>query len=182
MKTISAADAKIVASLREANVLQDVAGHLLDQRQGVIFVTCPDGDHFFDIFNHQLEMQEGQCHDKRIHTFGWHGGALRLAPHSPANRRPDEHQIFLEEIRDAREIKGINTVVLYNHAQCGKAGACNIDFLQLMRLHMQAKAAVKAMNGGISVACFLHVTYPDRRRRTYFVSRPDWDQWIDTSG
>lgn len=181
MKELSLNDVAIVRALRHANALQDIAGHRLDQRDGIILVTCPDGDHFFDIFNRQLEMQEDQCGDKRIHTFGWHGGALRLAPHSPANRRPDEHQIFLEEIRDAREIKGINTVALYNHAQCGKAGACNIDFLQLMRLHMQAKTAVKAMNDGISVACFLHVTYPDKRRRTYFVSRPEWDQWIDAN-
>ncbi len=177
MKELSPNDEAIVRALRKANVLQDIAGHMLDQREGVILVTCPDGDHFFDIFSRQLEMQEGQC-DKRIHTFGWHGGSIRLAANSPANKRPDEHQIFLEEIRDARTIKGINTVALYAHAVCGKADVCNIDFLHLMHLHLQAKAAVKAMNDGISVACFLHITYPDMRRRTYFVSRPDWGQWI----
>lgn len=181
MKELSPNDEAIVRALREANVLQDTAGHLLDQREGVILVTCPDGDHFFDIFSRQLAMQTGQCQDKRIHTFGWHGGSIRLAANSPANRRPDEHQIFLEEIRDARGIKGINTVALYAHAVCGKATACGIDFLQLMRLHMQAKTAVKEMNSGITVACFLHVTYPNKRRRTYFVSRPDWEQWIGSS-
>lgn len=181
MKTISVGDAKIVTDLRKANVLQDVAGHLLDQSQGVILVTCSDGDHFYDIFSHQLEMQKGQCQDKRIHTLAWNGGAIRLTPNSPANRYSDEHRIFLEEIRDARDLKGIHTVALNNHAQCGKAETCDIDFLRLMRLHMQAKAAIKAMNEGISVACFLHITHPDRRRRTYFVSRPDWDQWINTN-
>lgn len=179
MKELSIGDSRVVQDLRNAGVLQDIADHLLDQRDGVILVTCPDGDHFFDIFSRQLEMQKGQCRDKRIHTFGWHGGAMRLVAGSPANKGMHDHQLFLDEIRDAREIKGINTVALYNHAQCGKAAACNIDFLHMMHLHMQAKLAVKKMNDGISVACFLHVTYPEGRKRTYFVSRPDWENWIN---
>ncbi|MBI2050413.1 MAG: hypothetical protein HYT31_01230 [Parcubacteria group bacterium] len=180
MHALSENDVAIVRSLRDAGVLQDVESHRLDQSNGVILVTCPDGDHFVDIFSHQLRMQEGQCSDPRIHPLGWHGGAIRLVAGSPANKHPGEHQIFLEEIRDARGLKGINTVALYSHAQCGKASACGVDFLQLMMLHMQAKAAVKAMNSGISVACFLHVTYPTGTRRTYFVSRPDWDRWFST--
>ena len=77
MKELSANDMAIVCALRRANVLQDTASHLLDQRDGVILVTCPDGDHFYDIFSRQVEMQTNQCSDPRIHTFGWHGGAVR---------------------------------------------------------------------------------------------------------
>lgn len=181
MKELSSNDEATVRALRAANVLQDIASHRLDQKDGVILLTCSDGDHFFDIFSRQLEMQQGQCHDKRIHVLAWHGGSLRLVAGSPANKQPNEHEIFLEEVQFARNGKGMNTVALYAHAVCGKADACDIDFLRLMRLHMQAKNAVKQMNNGISVACFLHITYPDMRRRTYFVSRPHWDQWIGTS-
>ncbi|MEK7188950.1 MAG: hypothetical protein AAB671_00380 [Patescibacteria group bacterium] len=180
MTVLSENDAAAIRSLRQNNVLQDVAGHLLDQRDGVILVTCPDGDHFHDIFSQQMMMQNRHRADPRIHPFNWHGGAIRLVADSPANQYPNEHLIFLDEIRDARSLKSINTVALYNHVQCGKAASCGIDFLQLMRLHMRAKAAIREMNSGISVACFLHVTYASGQRRTYFVSRPDWERWIST--
>ncbi|MDP1709439.1 MAG: hypothetical protein Q8L21_00945 [Candidatus Komeilibacteria bacterium] len=181
MAILSPIDARTITDLRRANVLQDVAGHLLDQRQGVLLVTCPDGDHFFDIFSHQLHMQDGQCRHPRVHTFGWHGGALRLVPGSPANTEPEEHQIFMREIREGRALKGINTVALYAHVPCGKAGERQIDLLQLMVLLIQAKAIIKLMNNGIVVAPFLHVAYQNNRRRTYFVSRPEWDKWLDTT-
>lgn len=77
---------KTIEELREFKVLDEVQNHLLDQRNGAILITCSDGDQMYDIFKYHVKMQKEQCADPRIHTFAWHGGALRLAPNSPINQ------------------------------------------------------------------------------------------------
>lgn len=85
-RLLSEKDLSIIKELREFGVLADVKGHQLNQKNGTILVTCSDGDQMYDIFTHQVKMQNGQCQDPRIHTFAWHGGALRLASKSPINQ------------------------------------------------------------------------------------------------
>lgn len=79
-------DLKIIEELREFRVLDEIKNHLLDQRNGAILITCSDGDQMHDIFKYHVKMQKEQCADPRIHTFAWHGGALRLVPNSPINQ------------------------------------------------------------------------------------------------
>ena len=86
------------------------------------------------------------------------------------------HRDFLDEIRDARAMKAIDTIALDNHAPCGKACACGLSFVQTLDLQMSAKTKIKVENQGVHVACFCHIDY-GHKKRTYFISREHWFQW-----
>lgn len=174
---LSKNDLEAVKQLRSLNILTEVKGHLLDQRKGIILISCADGDQFHDIFTQKAKLQQGHCEDPRIHTFCWNGGALRLAPNSPTNK-PGRSicRDLLDEIKDARAMKAIDTIALYTHAPCGKASACNLSFIQALDLQMSAKTKIKEENRGVHVACFCHIDYGNRKR-TYFISRDHWFQW-----
>lgn len=175
-------ECELVAELRSEGVLRDVDGHLLDQKDGVILITCSDGDRFFDIFQHQCRMQaeHRQGLDPRTHVFAWHGGALACAPCSPINKRDEDHLVFLNQITAARNMKQIDIVALYAHAPCGAACASGISLEESLLLQMQAKAEIKNLNRGIKVACFFAVDYDGCKKRTYFLSRENWEHWAKT--
>ena len=183
MLKLSAEDSALVKELRRIGVLEDVEEHRLDQSNGVILITCSDGDQFSDIFAHQVRMQTGQRPtDPRIHVFGWHGGALACACHSPINKREYAELVFLDQISAAREMKQINTVALYSHAPCGAAHGSNVNLVEAIALQISAKMKIKTLNQGISVACFFHVDYGNGAKRTYFLSRPKWEAWVANMG
>src|SRR3989344_2284016 len=152
---LSEEDRKSVLELRKFNILTDVKGHLLDQRKGMMLISCADGDQFDDIYSHKAMLQEKHYGTKRIHSFSWNGGCTRLVPNSPANKPGrGTHRDFLDEIRDARAMKAIDTIALDNHAPCGKACACGLSFVQTLDLQMSAKTKIKVENQGVHVACF----------------------------
>ena len=171
---LSKEDLEAVRQLRDLNILDEVKGHLLDQRKGIILISCADGDQFNDIFSQKVKLQEGHCEYPRVHTFCWNGGALRLAPNSPVNK-PGRSTCrdLLDEIKDARMMKAIDTIALYIHAPCGKARAYNLSFINEINLLMSAKTNIKKENPNIHVACFGHIDYGDKKR-TYFISRENW--------
>lgn len=175
---LSEDDLKTIKELREFGVLDDINGHRLTQKNGVITIICADGDQACDIFNHQIKMQEGHCHSPRIHTFGWNGGALRIPKDSPANKsKRTTHLDLIDDIKDAIQIKEIRTIALYVHAPCGKAHACNIDFIETISLLMDAKVRLKNEIDNIHVACFIHIDFNNHKKRTYFISRQKWIEW-----
>ncbi len=162
--------------MRKTGVLCDTDGHLLDQSKGVILVTCADGDRFYDIFSEQVKMNGGR--DPRIHTFGWNGGALRIARNSPTNEPGHTTDVdCLRDVLDAMAMKDITTVALYVHAPCGKAAAHDLSFESVITLLIGAKRRIKEAAREACVACFCHVHYPDGRNRSYFVSREAWEKW-----
>jgi hypothetical protein len=179
---LSHQDLGIIASLREAEVLQNVEANRLDQTNGVILVACPDGDRFPDMFEHQALMQRGHRSVLRIHPLNMHGGALACAPCSPVNTHRRADEIFLGQITDARALKKIDVVALYTHAPCGAAGLHGVRLSTVLAHHMRAKRKIKARNEGIQVACFFHVDYGRDslgkvKQRTYFFSREHWEVW-----
>lgn len=179
---LSTKDRELIKQLRQAEVLQDVEGHRLNQRNGVILVACADGDRFPDVFHYQCEMQAGYRSDPRVHALTWHGGALACAPCSPVNKRKHADGIFLDQIADARTLKDIDVIALYSHAPCGAAAMNNIDLTAAIALQMRAKAKIKTLNQGINVACFFHVDYGNGVKRTYFLCRTKWEAWADEHG
>jgi len=184
---LSSKDHELIRALREAGVLQDVEEHLLNQRDGVILVTCADGDQFPDVFQRQTSMQAGQRAKTRIHPLTCHGGALAYAPQSPVNKRKHADLVFLDHVSEARDMKSINTVALYAHTPCGAAHMCEVSIEESIALQMRAKKRILTLNQGIEVACFFHVDYntsrnKDGRKRTYFLSRERWEVWADENG
>lgn len=174
---LSETDRDLIKSLRVDGILADVEGHLLDQKNGIIFLTCSDGDQFPEIFKYQAEMQRAQSIHERIHVLAWHGGALACAPLSPVNIRKRADKIFIEQIGAAREMKGINTVALYTHAPCGAADKVKLTVRQILWLQIRAKEEIKKLNQGIKVALFFHADYDNGKKRTYFLSQEKWDTW-----
>lgn len=171
-------DLKTIREMRNFGVLDNVKGHLLNQKNGVIMISCADGHQMYDIFSHQLKMQEGYCHDPCIHTLAWNGGALRIPKESPANKKDrTTHLDVLDDIRDSIKIKSIDTVALYVHAPCGKAQACGIDFLEMIHLLINAKIRLKNKVNNLHVACFMHIDFNNHKKRTYFISRHKWIEW-----
>lgn len=175
---LSEKDRRLIRELREADVLQDIDGHRLNQEDGAILITCSDADQFFDMFRHQVKMQADQRTDPRIHVFAWNGGALALAPDSPINRITHAEDVFLQQIADARSMKKIDTVALYAHAPCGAARMAGIDLEESFVLLISAKQKIKTLNQGIQLANFFHVDYGEKVKRTYFFCRQKWEKWV----
>lgn len=175
---LSERDLEMIRELRDFGVLDNVNGHSLSQKNGVIMISCADGHQMYDIFGHQLKMQEGHCQDPCIHTLAWNGGALRIPKNSPANKNGrTTHLDVLDDIRDSIAIKNIHTIALYVHAPCGKAQACGIDFLETIRLLIIAKAKLKNEIDNVHVACFVHIDFNNHKKRTYFISKHKWIEW-----
>jgi hypothetical protein len=173
---LSPKDRELVKQLRQAEVLQDVDDHRLNQRNGVILVACADGDRFPDVFRYQCKTQAGYRADPRVHALTWRGGAIACAPCSPVNKRKHADAVFLDQIADARALKDIDVVALYAHIPCSAAAKNNVSLTTAIALQIRAKAKIKAMNHGIDVACFFHVDYGGVKR-TYFLCRAKWEAW-----
>lgn len=177
MMKMSPEEIRFFERLREAGVLEDVNGNRPDASKGVILVTCADGDQMADIFNHTGNLTP------RLHTLSLNGGGLILPPESPANtsfvcscerRETALGDIFMEQIATARRLKGIDLVALHVHFPCGIARAHEMAPQQLMELLVSAKDRLKREMKGIKVCAFIHIAWPDDRKRTYFVSREKW--------
>jgi hypothetical protein len=169
----------VIDEWKKFGVLQNVADHILDQKNGVILITCSDADQFDDVFRHQCGMQTTQREKPRIHTFAWHGGPLACAPCSRiCGKRKHAHLIFLDQISDAHHMKEISVVASRAHAPCGAVRMNQIAIEEEMAIHMRAKQQMKTLNEGITVAPFLDVDYGDRKR-TYFIFRERWEAWAD---
>lgn len=157
-------------------VLLEVQAHLIDESHGTIMVTCADGDQMTDVYRHH----EGVCmhhrDDPRIHLLSLNGGAKLIAKSSPL-RVGDEDTLLLKHMQFAREMKKMETVVLYAHAPCGVAYGHDLSFAEVLELLFEGKERVKCTLSEIKVACFCHIDYGDGRKRTYFVSRDAWIAW-----
>jgi hypothetical protein len=175
---LSAEDRALIEELRAFGVFQDIDEHRLDQSNGVMLITCSDGDRFPDIFQHQARMQADCRPDPRIHVFAWHGGVLACAPVSPINARKDAHRVFLDQITVARSMKQIDVIPIYAHAPCGAAALNHVGLEQVLTLQFEAKNQIKKENPGIVVFPFFHVDYGDGKCRSYFLSRQKWEEWV----
>lgn len=172
---LSEKDCGVIRELRSEGVFEDMDSHKLVPDHKVVVVTCADGHQFQDLATHLFQkMTPGEsC----IHVFSWNGGPLRLIEKSPANKRGrSTAKDFLEEIRDARETKNINTVALYIHFPCAKALVSGIEFLQSIQILFAAKKVLKQRLRNIKVACFCHVDY-GTAKRTYFTSSTKFARW-----
>ncbi len=180
---LTSEDMLVYGMLRDARVLQPVAAHELDERQGVILVSCGDGDHFTDIFTNHQRINVVHREASRIHSLSLNGGALLIAEGSPLNGEFRKDLILINDIQVARDLKDIHTVALYVHRPCGAAQMAGLDFLTTIDLLMNAKARLKVELSNtppLKLACFLHIAFADGSKKTYFVSREHWLVWQKT--
>lgn len=176
--TLTEEDLKYIERLKEVEIFQNVDDHLLDQTNGLILVTCGDGDQMFDIFKYHVQMQNGHLSDPRIHLLAFNGGASRLSRNSPTNRPGFLSDLtFMEGIHEAVALKGIRTIGLQIHGPCGKIARCGLTFKQSLPLLIEAKLRVKSEIANSIVACLCHIDYGNHKKRTEFVNRPNFEKW-----
>lgn len=180
-------DLRLAREMRDANVLQDIDPHCVDCKDGLMLVTCSDGDRFYDIYTKKVEVVLSQRRDARIHTFGWNGGALRLAVYGIRFRWLGRILFHIarfvlsflgvpiidpiDEIAKARDMKGIDTAGLVGHGPCGWAYASKKDLTKVMRMLIRAKNNLKAAIPGIKVKLYPHIHWPNGKDCSYSSSR-----------
>lgn len=179
---------KMIQELLRLGIFSDVDGHQINSSKGVINFGCSDGDQFDDAYSHQKKMSD----NNRIHPLNLNGGALLLAPDSPAFRFSEFYQdrdvlskFLRKQIYVAQERKGINTVTLGIHSPCAIAIACKIDPIEATNLIMEAKTIIKAESleygKELKVSCFHHLDHArcgtgKNKKRTHFISRKKWEE------
>lgn len=169
-----------VEELILGGVLRRIEDHLLDQSEGAILVCCGDADRAFEKVTFHARTQLGYREEPRIHLVAVNGGPLGIPHHSPVNsagETPGADAYLLRQIRGARRLKGIDTVVLCAHAPCGMADLAGLNMFQTVELLVAAKLRVREEHPDGRVASFLHVDHGSGVMRTYFVSREDWERW-----
>lgn len=177
MTELSQHDREFVRRLRDEGVLQDVADQRLDQVNGIILVTCGDGDETPELLQFVRERMRMRDLKPRIHQLSLNGGALLIPARSPVNTDGDG-KVMLKHVVKSNGIKGIRTVALYAHAPCAAAGEAGINLRGVIALLLEAKDEI-LRQADLDVACFLHVDHGQDRRRTYYVSRTAWNaMWL----
>ncbi|TAN33624.1 hypothetical protein EPN28_02355 [Patescibacteria group bacterium] len=164
-----------LAVLREEGFFLDVEPKLLDVSGGAIVVLCGDGDQALD----QMKYIERVCRP-RPHLHAINGGPLLMNRKCPDPAGREKGNMLFEEIRESRELKEIDTVVLIAHVPCGKADAWGLDVITIVDWIVGVKDEIKdEINHGLRVRCKLHVdwTGAEEDKRTYFLSGKKWREF-----
>ncbi len=178
-----AEDIRLIRILREANVLVDVHGHMLDAPNGIIPVVCPDCDQVDDIDGHIRKLLDESGGRVRPHSLKLHGGGMLISAACPLDREFRIDEYLMKHIGVARNLKEINTIILYVHAPCGAAQLEGLGVVEILYHVVEAKKRVKATWPTDLVSCYIHVDYANEKKRTYFLSRDAFERWFhDNNG
>lgn len=177
MRYISEDEQIFIEELRKKGVLEEVGGHRLDLKCGVMSIICSDGDRAYDIFMHQAGIVREQCKDPRIHVFADNGGPLLLLPNSPIIPKGSTRaRDLMRSIDGGYSLKQIPTVALIGHVPCGMADLNKVSLDRYIMLTLCGKMEIKTQlkRLGLKVACFLHIDYNGDKKRTYFLNKTRW--------
>ncbi len=174
-----------IRNFRKIGVLRDVEEQELDLENGLVMVTCADGDRFFDAFNYKAKLLKTSeiVNKPRIHVLTRNGGALRLinnicpeygdnltlAINEPGSTMAND---LLFEIKESLSLKRMKQVALYIHMPCGKATSHNIFPAQALHGLALANRRIIFHIPKIKVTTYCHVDYcqfESGKEKTYFV-------------
>ena len=170
MIELTDADRSFIKAARAAGALCDLDGEKIHAPNGTILLACADGDQFFELLHHHCHIAKTVRH----HALLLNGGPLLVAPASPIENAGTDGEVLLRHIDAAVPMKGIPTVVLCTHAPCGAARKANLDFLDVLRLLMEAKLRLRKsldLKSVERIHCFCHVDHGGNHKRTYCVLR-----------
>lgn len=167
----------IVRQLRTRNILQEIAWDMFHNNPAAVVVDCPDCDQTEKTRHHISQIRQIFGH-ARLHKIQLNGGALNIFPDSPLNGTLPRGLVILQEINETIELKGIGTVALYAHYPCGKARTHGISLVRGIDIFVQGKLYVrKNIPPHIKVGCFFYIPTGEDAGRTYFLGRPQWEEW-----
>jgi len=161
------------------NVLHDIQGDKIACPKGTILIGCSDGDRFWDMYNHHCEI----CNHTRNHPLSLNGGALLISKRSPIRGARADGNTLLRHAHLAVSKKGFRTIILYVHTPCLVANTYDLDFLEVLRLLIEAKMRLRSCRGmsEVKMYCFFHVDY-EHKKRTYFVARDPAIEFLASHG
>lgn len=174
---VTTQDADVLRRLRDEGIIEEVRAGAMHLEEGMIVVSCADGDQMEDEFEHLRALFHHASASARIHLLALNGGALLISPHWP---NTSAGNVLVEHIRQAEELKGTKTVALFTHVPCGAAGIVKWGVAQLIDQLINAKQRLKEKNPSITVICLLHVDWSkcnggdDPRKRTYHIKKEAW--------
>ena len=177
---LSPEDSRFILMLERAGVLQAHDGSKLETGNGIILITCSDGDKILEFLEHIEELIREGGGKFRPHIFAGHGGAMLIAEDCPLYREERADRFLLKQISDAHEMKDIGTVILMVHAPCGAAKKARMDVILELAHLVRAKKRVKAAMPQLKVSCFIDIHYADGGKKILFVSPEAFEDWQKT--
>lgn len=164
-------DFQVLVDIKESEI-QSIAAD-----KGSVITPCADGDQIFELLSHHRKvLHSSNCH----HTPALNGGPL-LYSDSPDldNEMQRDGEVLLRHSFEGRNMKGVETFICYGHAPCGKALANNIRADELAGHYLRAKDHVRrhATTHGIPLAAvglWIHIEWPDSKKKTYVFKRKAW--------
>jgi hypothetical protein len=180
MSQISKDDWIFLRKLRDHGILMDVNPELISLINGIGIILCADGDQFDDSYLFYRRMMVKAGLPPRIHVLTMHGGSIVLPKNSPLNNNKRGENL-LEQIKETKKIKGINTFISNAHAPCGAAGLAQISILDQFRLHKEADLIIQSEIPDVQAVSLFHVYWGDRRR-IYFFSGEKWREFLKNDG
>ena len=161
------------------SVFTDLAPEAIRQavKTGSVIVPCADGDQIYDLLTHHRSVCG--CPKKCHHAPALNGGPLLLSDRVSEEMQSDG-RVLLRHAFEGKAIKGVETVVLYGHAPCGKALGNTISVPKALGHYVRAKERVwsYAKERKIELASchlWMHIQWPDGLRRSYFFNRKAWE-------
>lgn len=178
--TLQGDDLALFRALKKAQVFQHLDGNRLDAEGGSTVITCGDNyhDRFYDVFAYHGKVQGTRDNGRIEIVHSWAAGAIALALNSPVNKRTPMFDLYcVTKLRELVESGKFKAIALYAHFPCLGAQLYDVSFQRAVQLLIDAKSRLKR-EVSPNVACFCHFDLPEEGLRTYFLSRPHWEEWI----
>lgn len=191
LAVLSRAQMHELQMLKQSGILQPVEEHLLSSHKQTFVCFCGDGKHSRDLtgFHATLCGHDEAYEEALFHQVALNGGALVL---SPSNALANLHGlpqdlVGIMNIEYALKLKGNHgQIALYIHAPCGAAKEAGLEsLLDVIDQGMRAKFRIRTIFArplfAGTIGCYFHVCKRidgEILRKTYFVSRTDWETWL----
>ncbi len=173
---------EILSELREKRILDDIDPHRLQDPLKVLLVTCADGHHMADIFRHQESICSRNGSGAVVHTIALNGGAMILSKNYLPNLKYPDKEVMIRHIIAGCEIKGIDTLAYHVHAPCGAARGSGLKAHESIKLALEGKQGMREILPiHFKMGCFAHVDWGNGKKRTYFVRKKEFFDWLSLS-
>lgn len=166
---------------RSAGALCNLDGSKMHAGNGLIDCTCGDCDQTHENLYHLF----GISGTVRHHMTQLNGGPLLISPWSPIEHAGVDGEALVRHIKWPVPKKRIPAIVLCTHAPCAAAYDAGVDFLDVLRLLLEAKQRVRKVLGMKDVEkihCFCHVDHGGNHKRTYCVPRKATFEFLEAQG
>ncbi len=174
---LSAEDAADIAELLREAVLLPHDGSKLQTKNGIIWVTCSDGDKILDFLEHVLNIIREGNGRLRPHIFTEHGGAMVIAEDFPLYPLFRVAELMLAKIEDGHIMKNMDTVILMIHAPCSAAEKAHLNVIQELAYLIRGKRRIQEGMPNLDVACFIHVQDAEGNKVVHYVSSFAFEAW-----